>query len=119
MAFVGLQGDFCVRNRMFLVVFGVRMACFWSIPGAFRAVSAGLVGRDVGASDPGVGEQWSADAESGGGREDGPVGGVEGGAEEENGGDSSGDLGEVCGFFGTKGAVQEGRCGFRGELAVA
>ena len=57
--------------------------------------------------------------ESGSGGKDGAVAGVEGGAEEEDGGDAADNLGEVCGLVGAKGAVQEGRRGFRGELAVA
>ena len=46
--------------------------------------------------------------EAGGGGEDGLVAGVEGGAEQEDGGDAADDLGEVFGFVLVEGAAEEG-----------
>lgn len=51
--------------------------------------------------------------EAGGGGQDGLVAGVEGGAEQEDGGDAADDLGEVFGFVLVEGAAEEG------EFAVA
>jgi hypothetical protein len=50
----------------------------------------------------------AAGGEAGGGGEDGLVAGVEGGAEEEDGGDAAGYLGEVTGFVFVEGAAEEG-----------
>jgi len=65
---------------------------------------------------------WISDVvqrEACGGGEDGAVALVEGGAEEQDGGDAADDLGEIGGFFRAECAVEEGRGGFGGELAVA
>jgi hypothetical protein len=57
--------------------------------------------------------------ESGSGGKDGAVAGVELGAKQENRRDAADDLGKVCRLFGPESTVEEGRRGFRGELAVA
>ncbi|HEV2487242.1 MAG TPA: hypothetical protein VGT08_17065 [Terracidiphilus sp.] len=61
---------------------------------------------------------WLVGRESGGRGENGAVAGVECRAEEQDCGNAADDLGEVCGLFGAKGAVDEGRGGIIGECAV-